>query len=422
MDAPAALLVALLTAVVATAAPAQDEPLSIPATREASGTSWQPDSTPMHAFHAMAGDWMLMGHGALFAGYDFQSSRRGGDQWFAPNWAMLMASRPVGDAQLQLRTMLSLEPATIGRDGYPLLLQTGESLGGERLHDVQHPHDLFMELAAIWTQPLSSDVGFQLYVAPAGEPALGPTAFPHRESASSDPFAPITHHWQDATHISYGVLTGGLFTEHVKLEGSWFNGREPDENRWDLDVRAPDSWSARLTVNPNPWISAQVSAGWLHSPEELEPDQSVQRTTASISANLPVGDEGNWATTFAWGRNKPEGDTASNSFLIEANFAIDRHHVPFGRIEYVRKSGEDLVLQPSQDHELFPMTGVSLGYLYQFDPVYGVTPSVGVVGTLDFLDHDLEPAYSDHTPYGFALFVRFRPAPMHHGDGAQAGH
>lgn len=223
-------------------------PLGIPQVRNASGTAWQPDSTPMRAVHFMADDWTLMIHGLLFAGYDFQSTRRGDDDWISTNWVMLMASHPLGGGDLGLRTMLSLEPATVGREGYPLLLQTGESVGGRPLVDAQHPNDLFMEVAADYRHPISDDLGLELYAAPAGEPALGPAAYPHRLSAMADPFAPLGHHWQDSTHIAFGVLTAGFFTKFAKLEGSWFNGREPDANRWDFDLRRPDSYSGRVSV------------------------------------------------------------------------------------------------------------------------------------------------------------------------------
>ena len=34
--------------------------------------------------------------------------------------------------------------------------------------------------------------------------------FMHRPSAADDPFAPLGHHWQDATHEAFGVVTTGL--------------------------------------------------------------------------------------------------------------------------------------------------------------------------------------------------------------------
>ncbi|HEU5056988.1 MAG TPA: hypothetical protein VFU21_10710, partial [Kofleriaceae bacterium] len=209
-------------------------PLGIPMSRHGSGTAWLPDESPMAAVHAAVRGWTLMLHGNLFAGYDGQASDAGDDELVSVNWLMGMASRDLAGGELAVRTMLSLEPLTVGAEGYPLLLQTGETVDGQPLVDRQHPHDLFMELAAMYTRELGGGVGVQLYGGPAGEPALGPVAFPHRPSAMGDPLAPITHHWIDSTHITYGVATAGILTRHVKLAGSWFNGRAPAEGRYDL--------------------------------------------------------------------------------------------------------------------------------------------------------------------------------------------
>src|SRR5438034_1250462 len=210
-------------------------PLGIPETRMGSGTSWLPDASPMHAAHVTLGDWTLMVHGKGFFQYDWQGGSRGSNQLGIVNWAMAMASRPLGGGQLQLRGMVSAEPWTIGSRGYPLLVQSGESYQGAPLHDRQHPHDLFMELAALYERPVARHFALSLYLAPVGEPAVGPVAFPHRPSAADDPLAPISHHWQDGTHITFGVVTAGVFTRSAKLEASWFNGREPDEIRTNFD-------------------------------------------------------------------------------------------------------------------------------------------------------------------------------------------
>ena len=384
-----------------------DGPLGISDLRNASGTAWQPDATPMNAVHFMKRDWMLMVHGELFAGYDFQATRRGDDALFAPNWGMLMAERELGDGQLALRTILSLEPATVGRGGYPLLLQSGESLSGEPLHDLQHPHDFFMEVAALYRRALTEDVGVELYVAPAGEPALGPPGFPHRRSSMSNPVAPLGHHWQDATHISFGVLTAGVFNRFAKLEASWFNGREPDENRWDFDLRTPDSYAARLSLNPTPELSLQVSGGHLKSPEKLEPDVGITRITASFTHDVRLGESGNVATTFAWGENWAEGHPATPAFLLETNVELDEHHTPFARLEWVRKTGHDLALRESLEDQQFDVGSLTLGYLYDFDPLWGaVVPGVGGSANVSVFDRGLEPAYGHRTGWGFQLFFR----------------
>ena len=384
-------------------------PLDVPDARNASGTSWQPDATPMNGVHFMLDDWMLMVHGLLFAGYDHQATRRGDDAGFSTNWGMAMAKRELGPGELDLRAMLSLEPATVGRDGYPLLLQSGEALGRKPLHDVQHPHDLFMEVAGIYRAAVSDDLGVELYLAPAGEPALGPPAFPHRRSAMSDPVSPLGHHWEDSTHVSFGVITGSVFTRWGKLEASWFNGREPDANRWDFDLRTPDSYSARLTVNPSESWSVQVSGGHLKSPEALEPDVEQTRVTASATYDRRLGGSGNWATTFVWGQNWESEGPSTPAYLLETNLELDSYGTPFARLEYVVKTGRDLALQPALADQKFDVAAATLGYVYDFAPVASLVPGLGGAFTVDFLDHGLEPAYGHRVGWGFQLFLRLMP-------------
>jgi hypothetical protein len=208
-----------------------DSPLGIPMDRMGSGTTWIPDAVALPSKHFRLGTWDMMLHGFVFAQYDKQSGDRGDVQFGSLNWGMLMASRPFAGGRIQARTMLSFDPATVTEKGYPLLLQSGETFGGEPLHDRQHPHDFLMELGVLYERTIGRGAAMSLYAAPSGEPALGPVAFMHRPSAMDNPTAPLGHHWQDATHISFGVLTAGVFTRTVKLEASAFNGREPDEER-----------------------------------------------------------------------------------------------------------------------------------------------------------------------------------------------
>jgi hypothetical protein len=311
--------------------------------------------------------------------------------------------------------MLSLEPATVGRGGYPLLLQSGEALGGEPLHDRQHPHDLFMELAALYQREVSDDVGAELYLALAGEPALGPPGFSHRRSAFGNPFAPIGHHWQDSTHISFGVVTGGLFTRLGKLEASWFNGREPDANRWDLDLRSLDSYSVRLTANPTDELSLQVSGGRLHSPESLEPGVGETRVTGSLTYDRAVFEEGNWATTAVFGENWPQGEPLTYAVLLESNLELDRHHTLFGRAEFARKLGHDLDLGEPRDNNRYSTAQTTLGYIYDFAPVWAVVPGLGAAFTVDYMAQDLERFYGERVGYGFMVFARLTaPRLAHH--------
>ena len=391
--------------------------LGIPMTRMGSGTSWLPDAVPMHAVHFKTGAWALMVHGVVFGMYDKQFTRRGDDQVNSVNWGMLMATRAVGRGSLQLRGMFSAEPFTVGAKGYPLLLQSGESYRGVPLHDRQHPHDLFMELAALYQRPISRNLAVSIYVAPVGEPAVGPVAFPHRPSAASDPLAPLAHHWQDATHISFGVLTAGLFSHTVKVEGSLFNGREPDEDRYDFDYagRSLDSYSGRLAVNPTPNWSVSGSYAFLKSPDALRPTESLHRVNAAVLYSKPTGRGGDWSSALIYGANKHTGGGWDNSLTAESNLDLDgRNHV-FGRLEYVRKSAEDLAVALTLPSAEFDIGSLALGYVRELGSLGRTTIGVGATGTLGFIPADLEPSYGTRTPTGLAVYLRIRPKVMQMG-------
>jgi hypothetical protein len=378
----------------------------------ASGTAWQPDATPMYAMHFDRGAWTMMAHWNLFGGYDHQGSDRGDSKWILSGWGMLMEKRSLGGGELVLRQMLSLDPMGLGSNGYPLLLQTGESIDGSPIHDRQHPHDLFMELGALYTRPVSNALAFQIYAAPVGEPALGPVAFPHRLSAFSDPLAVLGHHWQDSTHISFGVLTAGLMTRMLKMEGSWFNGREPDEHRYDFDFRRLDSYSARVSVNPSENWSLQISYGYLASPEELEPDQSVHRLTASAAYTTSLGSSGTLATIAVFGRNDPSGEPATSSFLLEANYDTGGRSVVFGRAESLKKTGRDLVLSPDLDGEVFSVSSLLAGYVFRLAETQRLVVGIGARASIDFVDTGLTPFYGTRKPAGYAVFLQLHPPKM----------
>ena len=386
-------------------------PLGISHVRMGSGTSWMPDSSPMHANHRMWGDWTVMLHGVAFAQYDRQWSRRGDDQLGVIDWEMLMAMRRVGSGMLHLHGMASLEPATLGAKGYPLLLQTGESYKGEPLHDRQHPHDAIMELAALFQQPVGRNLAVELYGGLAGEPALGPVAFMHRPSAQNDPLSPLGHHWQDATHISYGVLTAGVYERRFKLEGSWFNGREPDENRWNLDLRRPDSYSGRLTINPTGRLSLASWYGYLKSPEGLHPDESVHRYGASVLYGARGLAGGAWGSMLLWGANE-HGGRAEHSIVAESNLEIGHRNAVFGRAEYVRKSAEDLVLPAMDAERQFDIGSLVFGYVREVASIPGGSIGVGGRASVNFIPGALEPYYGTRTPAGISLYVRVRPKRM----------
>ncbi len=389
------------------------DPLGVPMDRMGSGTTWIPDAVSLPARHFMLGSWEIMAHGFAFVQEDVQGGKRGASQFGSLNWTMLMASREIGGGRFQARTMLSLDPLTVTARGYPLLLQSGEAYRGQPLHDRQHPHDFLMELGALYERPVSSTLGVTLYAAPSGEPALGPVAFMHRPSAMDVPTAPIGHHWQDATHISFGVLTAGVFGHSWKLEGSLFNGREPDDRRWDIDPITLDSWSGRFTVNPNGAWSLAAGYGYLKSPEALHPTESMHRVTASVLHGAKLGTDGQWASALVWGANSHAGSDLTHSVLFESEAVFDRTNTLFTRAEFVQKSAEDLVLDtptggfPSS--RLFNVQATSVGYIRDFTKWSGATLGLGVMGTLNVVPTTLTPAYGSRTPLAAMIFVRLRP-------------
>jgi hypothetical protein len=388
-------------------------PLGIPMDRMGSGTTWIPDAVSLPSRSRMTGAWHLMVHGFAFVQYNAQGGPRGDDQLGSLNWGMLMASRNLAGGRLQLRTMLSLDPATVTGRGYPLLLQTGESHEGEPIRDRQHPHDFWMELGALYERAVTSSLGVSLYAAPSGEPALGPVAFMHRPSAMDDPVAPLAHHWQDATHITFGVLTAGVFTRHWKIEASSFNGREPDDARWGFDAMKLDSWSGRLTVNPGPAWSFSAGYGYLDSPEALHPEESLRRATGAVLHGRTVGSDGQWASTLSWGANSHSGSDAwTHGIVLESEAMLDRSHTVFGRAELAQKTGEELVIphSPGTDPEsTFRVGSISVGFIRELGRVLGLTGGVGARGTINIIPDALEPSYGSRTPFGGLIFFRVRP-------------
>jgi hypothetical protein len=329
---------------------------------------------------------------------------------------MAMARRRLGSGALGARVMLSPEPWTAQQDGgYPLLLQTGETYRGQPLHDRQHPHDLFMEVALTYTQALGDSVALQLYAAPAGEPALGPVAFPHRQSAASDPLAALSHHWQDSTHISFGVLTAGVLTRLFKLEASWFNGREPDETRWDFDLRRPDSLAVRAAVAPAPAWSAQASYGYLPDHDPRHPGEPLHRATTSAMYHRPLAG-GHWASTAVVGVNKHGHMPLTPAFLVESNLDLDGRNVVFGRLEVVQKTGHDLALPPVElEQQTFLLPSLAAGYLRNLPTLGGLVPGVGVRAAVARISSTLGGFYGTRTLFGGMAYFRLAVA-------ARAGH
>lgn len=375
-------------------------------TREASGTSWQPESTPMPGIHTMKNDWMLMLHGFANGIYDDQGARRGDDKFFSENMIMGMAQHPLAGGTIGARGMFSLEPATVGNEGYPLLLQSGETANGRApLIDRQHPHDFLMELATTYSHPVSTDSSAFAYFGMPGEPALGPTTYMHRFSGMDNPEAPINHHWLDSTHITFGVATIGYVWKNLKLDGSVFTGREPDQYRWDFDEPKFDSYSGRATYNLTKDWSIQASYGTINSPEQLEPNVDQERYTISAIYNK-AWEKNNWQTTFAWGRNINKPGKILDGFLLESAINFSKTHTVFGRAERVSK--DELFPEGDPLHgTAFTVNKVSLGYIYDFPKWHELQWGLGGVGSVSILPGELTPTYGD-TPLSFMLFARVK--------------
>jgi hypothetical protein len=390
------------------------DPLGVSMDRLGSGTTWIPDAVSLPSRRFNFGAWNMMVHGFAYAQYDRQTGNRGASQFGSLNWGMLMATHELAGGRFQARTMLSLDAAGVTSRGYPLLLQSGEAYNGSQIHDRQHPHDLWMELGAMYDRPLTNDLGLTLYAAPSGEPALGPVAFMHRPSAMDNPSAPITHHWSDATHISFGVLTAGVFTRRMRLEGSVFNGREPDQYRWNFDPIKLDSYSGRVSFNPSANWALNAGYGYIKSPEALTPDVSMHRMTASAMYGRKIGETGQVATTLLWGANRHSDHPGlSHGGLLETEAVLDRHNTVFARAEVVQKSAEELVLNAApvnlSAQSPFTVTALSLGYVREVFPMKSATLGLGAIGTLNVVPQSLHGAYGTRTPMGLFLFFRLRP-------------
>ena len=382
-----------------------------------SGTSWQPTTTPMYMWSKVSDKWLVFIHGDAKIGVNAQGGPRGVTKFESQNWVMPMAFRRLGPGTVNLRGMFSLEPLTFSPGGSPQLFQTGETYKGEPLIDRQHPHDLFMELSATYTMPIGERGTWFVYGGFPGEPSLGPTAFMHRWSASENPSAPLAHHLQDSTHIAFGVVSTGFTYRWFKLEGSLFNGREPDENRYNFEFHPLNSRSVRFAVAPSENLSMQWSYGLLKDPEALKPGD-VRRMTASVSYNKRFA-RGNWATSLIWGRNDEnhaQDVETLNGYLAEStlNF-LDKNYL-YTRLELVDKadllsSGDLKRLGITNDHALFRIGAYTTGFARDIWNTEKFSVALG--GDLTFYS---KPAVLDsiygNNPVSYKLFIRVRPSRM----------
>jgi len=372
---------------------------------QASGTSMNPLSSPMPMFMPRIGSWNLMLMGQAFVVDTQQSGPRGGDKFFSTNWFMAGAEHRLGRGSFMVELMISLEPATITNRFYPELFQTGETAYGRPIIDGQHPHNFIMGLGLDYARPLGDNFLLQFYVAPVGDPALGPVAFPHRSSAAELPQAPLGHHWQDSTHIADDVVTVALKRDWFRLEASGFHGAEPGENRWIIQQGAIDSWSTRFSVTPSKDLVAQVSVGRIDHPEALEPG-NVVRATASISYSRPLAAGGAWASSLIWGRNHETFTHRNlNSFLAESVLPLRGGNFLTGRFEVVDKD------ELFASGDVYRIAAFTAGFTHDLPPLLrGVETGVGANLTTYRIPTAITPYYGDH-PFGVDIYLRLRLKP-----------
>jgi hypothetical protein len=380
-----------------------------------SNAVWAQDPTDQEHQHEhmqmnmpMNTGWQFMQDGIVFVNFNHQGGPRGGDEVIVPNWWMGMASRETSRGRLTFTSMLSLDPATVGKSGYRELFQVGEALDGRPLIDRQHPHDLFMQLAAVWRFPVNDSTAFTLAGAAAGEPALGPVAFMHRASAVDNPTAPLGHHTFDSTHISFGVITAAVDHGPWTVEGSVFNGREPDEHRWDFDFARLDSFSGRVWFRPTPEWDLQVSSGRLTKPEELEPG-NITRSTASASWTRKQGQDISGVTAGVGVNNTDHGTRAS--FFLEGatHKALNGFYARFEvqQVETVLLQ-TDAIVEGRAAETKDPVLAFTAGAVRDVLNYLGWQGGFGADVTFYRTPDALQSGYGAH-PVSFHLFFRLRP-------------
>lgn len=387
--------------------------------RNGSGTAWLPDNTPMYGYMVHNQKWMYMFHGNLFLRYNNQDltneGTRGNAKVDAPNWFMAMGQREIGKrGLLRFSAMLSLDPLTVGGAGYPLLYQSGETWKGEPLVDRQHPHDLFSELSIAYTHQLAQQTDAFVYLGYPGEPAFGPVAFMHRVSSLYNPDAPLGHHWQDATHITFGVATAGIRHRNFKFEGSIFTGREPNEERYGFDKPRFDSYALRLSFNPTRSLALQLSQAWVNDVHELGAREDISKTTASVIHAQSISKDKFLNSALVWGYNNADHHGEAHSILTESALSFSKT-ILYGKYEWVQKSDEDLILGDMVDHRtLFNINAFTLGVQQTLLTVFDTHLAIGTQASWYPADPSLRHIYG-RNPIAAQFYIRLFPSLMSSG-------
>jgi hypothetical protein len=407
-------------------APGISLPLGVASARAGSGTSWLPDSSRVSMFHASIGGWSVMAHGALFAQYDTQTTVHGGRQFGLVDWEMASALRAVGPGVVGATLGTSLESLVDGPHGYPELLQSGGAYQDARIANRQHPHPALMQLSAEYDQTLIRGLALETYAAAVGEPAIGPVAFTHRPSSADDPFAPLAHHWEDATHDQKGVLTGGLYTRHVKIEGSAFNARESDtgDNLPDYTGARLDSYSGRVSVAATDGVVLSAWTGYLFDHDPLDPGTGMQRYGASVLTALRGVDGGTWSSALVWGLDvhhhgarehvhDPNAVVPAHhlgaSALFESTLELGSRTALFGRVEQVQKTADDLGFVGGDLGQSFTIRELTFGIAGDLIASERGRIGIGARAGLTRLPESLRLAYGTVTPAGGAVFLSLKP-------------
>jgi hypothetical protein len=401
-------------------------PLGLASAKAGSGTSWLPDSSLVPMFHASIGGWSVMAHGALFAQYDTQTTIHGGRQFGLVDWEMANALRAVGPGVIGVTLGTSLESFVDGPRGYPELLQSGGAYQGARISNRQHPHPALMQLSLEYDQTVTREVALQAYAAAVGEPAIGPVAFTHRPSAADDPFAPLAHHWEDATHDENGVVTAGLYTGRVKIEGSAFNARESEtgENLPDYSGGRLDSYSGRLSVAATDRVVLSAWTGYLFDHDPLDPGTGMQRYGASVLSALRGLNGGAWSTALVWGldvhhhgaREHVHDPTAvapahhlGGSVLLETTLDLGSKSAVFGRLEQVQKTADDLGFLGGDLSQSFTIRELTIGVARDLFVGERGRVGVGARAMAARVPESLRLAYGTLTPAGGAVYLTLKP-------------
>lgn len=382
--------------------------------QEGSGTSWAPKSTQMFGWMRMGARDMQMTHGAIFPRYDATGSNRGDRRADAPNWFMFMGTHAISTrSQFGYTAMISADFLSENKTGYPLLFQTGESAYGKPLHDHQHPHDLFSELAVTYSARLGERGSAYLYVGYPGEPALGPPAFMHRRIAYDMPDSTIGHHWQDASHIQFGVATLGVApAANIKVEASTFTGTEPNEIRTNFDPIHLDSYSGRISWNPSDNVATELSYAYIKSPEALDPQTNQHRLVGSLLYNKPLGRDRNFYAGAVFGQNIESSGGRTNSYLLEADLQAGRN-TGYARFESGTRTARDLVIPLVDPDTIFNVGAYTIGGVHDLTR-NGAAVNIGLGAqlTVGSKSAGLASTYGTGTPLGYEVFFRLRPPDM----------